>query len=101
MAAVAWTAALCSKCLEAERRSQGYPQVVACAISEVDFVAHFQSCSDWSPEALNASAGVERKLRGPVSNVSYRGCETGGGVLVRSSEVYESKLAGDEGAKWA
>ena len=61
----------CAKVLlEAEVRSESYPQVIPGAIQEVDFVPHFSAQTECSPEAFHADAGVHREPGVPLIYVT-------------------------------
>ena len=84
--------------LEAQLRSNGYPQVIVAAVIEIDVVSGFQANTNWSGERFDSAAGIEGKI-GPAGVQTHRAGEAGWGVLIADAEVVKSHFAGHEYAE--
>jgi len=84
--------------LEAELRSEAYPQVIVGAVEKEDVVADFRSNADGPGKGLKTAARINRKARRTVGQAHAAG-ETGGCTIIGDGEVVEADLARNKEAE--
>src|ERR1700720_3200927 len=85
--------------LEPEGRSEGYFEVIMCAVIKVNLVARFKTQADRTPESFDSSSGIHGETGVSGLNATQGSHEPCGRLLIRNAEIHEAKFTGDIGPK--